>query len=289
MKIYVTGGTGFVGSHLAHKLAWAGHEVTLGGLSTEGVIELPDHAEVEQIDVTDPETLDFSGHDVVIHLVGLSPLFEPKVPYHKIHVEGTENVIEACQEAGIDRYVHMSALGADPEADTEYLRTKGEAQTLVENSGLDWTVFRPSVIFGEGGQFLNFTESLLTPFVTALPGGGKNKFQPIYVEDIGDLFVETIEDDHHIGEAYNFGGPDVFSMKDIAKLIEKSKGRVLKVLPVPMPFVRIAMTLSEELGLKFGRDQYRSLKKDNITEENDVEAFRKSVDEMEPLEGYLGL
>jgi len=289
MKIYVTGGTGFVGSHLAHKLAWAGHEVTLGGLSTEGVIELPDHAEVEQIDVTDPETLDFSGHDVVIHLVGLSPLFEPKVPYHKIHVEGTENVIEACQEAGIDRYVHMSALGADPEADTEYLRTKGEAQTLVENSGLDWTVFRPSVIFGEGGQFLNFTESLLTPFVTALPGGGKNKFQPIYVEDIGDLFVETIEDDHHIGEAYDLGGPDIYSMKDIAKLIEKSKGRVLKVLPVPMPFVRIAMTLSEELGLKFGRDQYRSLKKDNITEENDVEAFRKSVDEMEPLEGYLGL
>ena len=289
MKVYVTGGTGFVGSHLAHKLAWAGHEVTLGGLSTEGVIELPDDAEVEQIDVTDPETLDFSGHDAVIHLVGLSPLFKPKIPYHKIHVEGTENVIEACQEAGISRYIHMSALGADPNADTEYLKTKGEAQTLVENSGLEWTIFRPSVIFGEGGHFLNFTESLLTPFVTALPGGGKNKFQPIYVEDIGDLFVETIEDDHHIGEAYNLGGPDVLSMKQIAKLIEKSKGRSLKVLPVPMPFVKIAMTLSEELGLKFGRDQYRSLKKDNITDENNVESFRKPVDDMETLEGYLGL
>ncbi len=288
MKVYVTGGTGFIGSHLAHKLAWAGHEVTLGGLSTEGVIDLPEDAEVEQIDVTDPKTLDFSGHDAVIHLVGLSPLFKPKVPYHKIHVEGTENVMEACEEAGIERYVHMSALGADAEADTEYLRTKGEAQTLVENSGLDWTVFRPSVIFGEGGQFIEFTDSLLTPFLTGLPSANPD-FQPIYVEDIGDLFVEAIEDEKHIHKSYNLGGPEVYSMKDIAKLIEKSKGRDLTVLPVPMPFAKIGMLLSENLGLKFGMDQYRSLKQDNTIEENDINHFRKKVDEMETLESYLGL
>ena len=288
MKVYVTGGTGFVGSHLAHKLIWAGHDVTLGGLSTEGVIDLPEDAEVEEIDVTKPETLDFSGHDAVIHLVGLSPLFEPKVPYHNIHVEGTENVMEACEEADINRYIHMSALGADAEGDTEYLRTKGEAQTLVENSDLDWTVFRPSVIFGEGGQFIDFTESLLTPFVTALPGANP-KFQPLYVEDIGDLFVETVEDEKHIHQTYDLGGPEVRSMKDIAKLIERSKGRDLTILPVPMPFVEIGMKVSEQMGLKFGMDQYRSLKKNNIVEENDVKNFRKSVDEMETLSDYLGL
>ena len=288
MKVYVTGGTGFVGSHLAHKLAWAGHEVTLGGLSTEGVIDLPEDAEVEKIDVTNPDSLDFSGHDAVIHLVGLSPLFKPKIPYHKIHVEGTENVMEACKEAGIERYVHMSALGANADADTEYLRTKGEAQTLVENSDLDWTVFRPSVIFGEGGQFIEFTDSLLTPFLTGLPSANPD-FQPIYVEDIGDLFVETIEDEKHIHHSYNLGGPEVYSMKDIAKLIEKSKGRDLTVLPVPMPFAKIGMLLSENMGLKFGMDQYRSLKQDNTIEENDVNHFRKKVDEMETLESYLGL
>lgn len=288
MKVYVTGGTGFVGSHLAHKLIWAGHDVTLGGLSTEGVIDLPEDAEVEEIDVTKPETLDFSGHDAVIHLVGLSPLFEPKVPYHNIHVEGTENVMEACEEAGIDRYIHMSALGANPKGDTEYLRTKGEAQTLVKNSDLDWTVFSPSVIFGEGGQFIDFTESFLTPFVTALPGANP-KFQPLYVEDIGDLFVETVEDEKHIHQTYDLGGPEVRSMKDIAKLIERSKGRGLTVLPVPMPFVEIGMKVSEQMGLKFGMDQYRSLKKNNIVEENDVKNFRKSVDEMETLSDYLGL
>ncbi len=290
MKVYVTGGTGFVGSHLAHKLVWAGHEVTLGGLSTEGVIDLPeDNVEVEQIDVTDPETLDFSGHDAVIHLVGLSPLFEPKVPYHKVHVEGTENVMEACKDASITRYVHMSALGADAKEDTEYLRSKGEAQLLVENSDLDWTVFRPSVIFGEGGQFIQFNESLLTPFVTGLPGGGRSRFQPIYVEDIGDLFVEAVEEDKHIGESYDLGGPETYSLKDIAKMIEKSKGRKLKVLPIPMIFAKIGLTVTEKLGLKFGLDQYRSLKKDNVTEENDVKHFKKSLTEMETLESYLGL
>lgn len=288
MKVYVTGGTGFVGSHLAHKLAWAGHEVTLGGLSTEGVIDLPEDTEVEEIDVTNPDSLDFSGHDAVLHLVGLSPLFEPKVPYHKIHVEGTENVMKACEEAGIKRYIHMSALGADAEADTEYLRTKGEAQTLVESSDLDWTVFRPSVIFGEGGQFIDFTDSLVTPFVTGLPSANPD-FQPIYVEDIGDLFVEAVEDEKHIHKSYNLGGPEIYSLKDIAKLIEKSKGRDLKVLPVPMPFAKIGMLVSENLGLNFGMDQYRSLKKDNITEENDVKHFRKQIDEMETLESYLGL
>ena len=288
MKVYVTGGTGFVGSHLAHKLAWAGHEVTLGGLSTEGVVDLPEGVEIEQIDVTDSSTLDFSGHDVVIHLVGLSPLVKPSIPYHKIHVEGTENVVEACEKANIQRYIHMSALGADAEADTEYLRTKGEAQTLVENSGLDWTVFRPSVIFGEGGQFIEFTGSLLTPFVTGLPGADP-EFQPIYVEDIGDLFVEAVEDEKHIHRLYDLGGPEKYSMKDIAKMIEKSKGRSLTVLPVPMPLVKAGMKASETLGMKFGMDQYRSLKKDNIVEENDVEHFRKSEDDMKTLSGYLGL
>lgn len=285
----MTGGTGFVGSHLAHKLAWAGHEVTLGGLSTDSPIELPDDAEVEQIDVTDPETMDFSGYDAVIHLVGLSPLLRPRISYHKVHVEGTENVVAECRESDVERYVHMSALGADTGADTEYLRTKGEAQMLVENSGLNWTVFRPSVIFGEGGPFLRFTDSLLTPYITALPGGGKNLLQPIYVEDIGDLFVETLEDSHHIRERYDLGGPEKLSLKDIAKLIEASKGRSLEVLPVPMPLVKASMMVSEQLGMKFGMDQYRSLKKDNVTEENDIGSFRKSVDEMETLEGYLGL
>ncbi|MFP4230094.1 MAG: complex I NDUFA9 subunit family protein [Candidatus Nanohaloarchaea archaeon] len=288
MKVYVTGGTGFVGSHLSHKLAWAGHEVTLGGLSTDSPIELPEDAEIERIDVTDPDTLDFEGFDAVIHLVGLSPLFKPNVSYHRIHVEGTENVLQACREAGVNRYIHMSALGADPGAETQYLWTKGEAEDAVKNSGLDWTVFRPSVIFGEGGEFLNFTESILTPFIAALPRSNPG-FQPLYVEDIGDLFVEAVEDEKHIRQSYDLGGPEAYSLKEIAEMIEASKGRNLTALPLPMTMVKAGMTLSDKLGLKFGMDQYRSLKKDNIPDKNDVDAFRKNVEKMKNLEQYLGL
>ncbi len=288
MKVYITGGTGFVGSHLAHKLVWAGHKVTLGGLSKNAPIDLPEDIEVELIDVTDPETLDFSDHDAVIHLVGLSPLFKPNISYHSVHVEGTVNVMEACKDAGISRYIHMSALGAHPEENTTYLRTKGEAQVLVESSELDWSIVRPSVIFGEGGQFLNFTESLITPYVTALPRGGKNKFQPIYVEDIGDLFVEIIENPHsHTHKKYDIGGPKIHSLKDISKMIEKSKGRSLRVLPVPMGLTKIAMSVSDKIGLKFGLDQYRSLKKDNITNKNSLDNFKKDVDDLRTIEDYL--
>lgn len=287
MNVYIVGGTGFVGSHLAHKLVWNGHKVTVGGLSTEPAISLPERVETEKIDVTDSETLDFTGYDVVINLVGLSPLFQPRIPYHKVHVLGTENVIYACEEANVKRFIHMSALGADPRADTEYLRTKGEAQLLVEESSLEWTIFRPSVIFGKGGQFLEFTESLLTPFVTALPGDGRNKFQPIYVEDIGDLFVEAVENQQHIHRVYDLGGSEKLSLKDVAKLIERCKGRNLKVLPVPMPFVKTALILGDKIGLRFGLDQYRSLKKDNTVDENDIVEFEKSEGELETVEHYL--
>jgi NADH dehydrogenase len=288
MKVFVTGGTGFVGSHLAHKLAWSGHEVTLGGLSTDSPIDLPEASEVEEIDITDPETLDFSGYDTVIHLVGLSPLHKPEVPYHRIHVEGTENVIEACKNSNVDRLIHMSALGAGPEADTEYLRTKGEAEELVKNSDLDWTIFRPSVIFGDGGEFTEFIDSLTLPFISGIPSANP-KFQPIYVEDIGDIFVEAVEDVKHIGKSYDLGGPEIHSLKDISKMIERSKSVGLKTFPIPMPVIEPVMYLSDRLGLGMGMDQYRSLKKDNTATENSLGEFRKSRDELETLPSYLGI
>ncbi len=289
MKIFVTGGTGFVGSHLAHRLAYSGHNVTVGGLNPEKtVLDLPPNVEAIKCDVTDPDTLNFEEFDTVIHLVGLSPLKKPSVPYEKVHFEGTENVLEECRSSDISRYIHMSALGAETDADTAYLRTKGEAERQVKDSELDWTVFRPSVIFGEGGQFLNFTESLLTPYLTFLPGGGRNRFQPIYVEDIADLFLEAVEDEKHIDQAYNIGGPEVLTLAEISKTVEKQKGRGLKVLPVPLIAVKYGLTLSEHLDfVPFGLDQYHSLKIDNTVQDNSLEQFHKNMGELITVREYL--
>lgn len=288
MKIFITGGTGFVGSHLTRKLLH-NHEITVGGLNPEdAALELPEKVERERIDVTDRETLDFSEYDCIIHLVALSPLKKPPVPYHKIHVKGTENVVDQAVEDDVEKFLHMSALGADKKADTEYLRTKGESEKYVESSELDWRIMQPSTMFGEGGQFLNFLSNLTTPYLTVLPGK-TTRFQPIHVEEVATLIEESLKD-RYSGRKFEVGGPQKLNLGEIARKIEKSKGRALKILGLPMPLFRLAMIISGKIPFSpFGTDQYHSLKTDNVTEENSVEELGLNIDEMKTLDKYLKL
>lgn len=286
MKIYITGGTGFVGSHLSGALA-KDHDVTVGGLNPESsVVEIPEGVERERIDVTERSSLDFSGFDCVIHLVALSPLMKPPVPYRRIHVEGTSNVVSQAVEDNVDSFFYMSALGTDLNADTEYLRTKAEAEEVVKDSDLEWRIMHPSTIFGEGGQFLDFISNLTTPYITVLPG--KNtRFQPIHVEDIVKCIEQSLKDEYS-QEIFEIGGPDKIRLGKIAKMIERSKGRGLKVIGLPMAFFRLAMIVSERVpSSPFGTDQYFSLRKDNVTEHNDVKNLGIKTGEMTRLEEYL--
>ncbi|PSG98881.1 MAG: complex I NDUFA9 subunit family protein [Nanohaloarchaea archaeon SW_7_43_1] len=286
MRIFITGGTGFVGSHLTRKLV-ENHEVTVGSLSPEeATLELPEEVERERIDVTDKEVLDFSDYECVIHLVALSPLKKPPIPYSKIHFEGTRNVVNQAQEDEVEKFFHMSALGADENADTEYLRTKGEAEKYVENSNLDWRIMKPSTMFGNGGQFLEFLSSLTTPYLTVLPGKS-TKFQPIYVKEVVTLIENSLEDEYS-GEKFEVGGSERLSLGEIAVKIEKSKRRSLKALGLPMPIFKLAMTISERIPFSpFGIDQYYSLRTDNITEENAVKNLGLQIDKMKTLDKYL--
>jgi NADH dehydrogenase len=132
----------------------------------------------------------------VVYLVALSPLFKPSGGYERhydVHLGGTENAVRAAKEHGVEKYVQMSALGADPDADTAYIRSKGEADRVVRESGLDWTIFQPSVIFGEGDEFVGFTKLLAPPYFTPLPGGGKSEFQPIWIGDLVQMFAMAVE------------------------------------------------------------------------------------------------
>lgn len=277
-----------MGSHLAKKLVEE-HEVTVGGLAPESsVLELPEELERERIDVTDRLTLDFSGYDCVIHLVALSPLKKPSVPYHHIHVDGTKNVVKQAEEDEVGTYFHMSALGADPDADTEYLRTKGEAEKIVQSSDLDWRIFRPSVIFGEGGEFLNFTSQMTVPYLTVLPGK-YTSFQPVHVEDITELIARSL-DESHSGKIFEIGGPEKLALGQIAKMVDKSKGRELKTFSLPDTFFLGSMMISEQLPLSpFGIDQYRSLRSDNVPDKNQVEELGLEPEEMKRLRDYLEL
>lgn len=295
MSIYVTGGTGFIGAHLCNELTDRGHEVVAVSRSPEDEA-VPMRAEIGRAegDVTDSTTLDFSNADTVVHLVALSPLKKPRgKTHHEVTAEGTANVVEACERDCVERLVHVSALGADPEGDTAYIRAKGESEDEVRGSSLDWTIFRPSVVFGDGGDFVSFTKVLTTPYVTGLPGGGENSFQPIHVEDLVGMIADSVGEDEegHVGETYEVGGPEALTLAEMAEMVYRAEDKSLRVFPVPMPLAKIGLALAEPLPfVPFGSDQYRSLKMENVVKgTNDIDVFGLSEDDLTTFGEFLGL
>ncbi|MFC7046912.1 complex I NDUFA9 subunit family protein [Halobacteriaceae archaeon GCM10025711] len=291
MKVLVTGGTGFIGTHLCRELHERGHDVTALSRSP-GDADLPAGVETAVGDVAAYDSIQnaFEGQDVVVNLVSLSPLFKPSGGdrmHDEVHRKGTENVVRAAEEHGLRKVVQMSALGADSDADTAYIRAKGRAEEVVRESDLDWTVVRPSVVFGEGDEFTEFTKLLTTPYVTALPGGGRTRFQPIWVGDLVPMVADCVEPEHD-GETYEFGGPEVLTLADVTRLVYRSEGKSVTVLPVPMPLAAVGLALADPLPfVPMGRDQYRSLKMDNTVTRNDVETFGVSESDLTTFASFL--
>ncbi|MBP1923065.1 NADH dehydrogenase [Halorubrum alkaliphilum] len=297
MRVLVAGGTGFIGSYLCRALADGGHEVTALSRSPSETPEGVDSA-VGDVTAYDSIAPAVDGHDAVVNLVALSPLFEPKggnVMHDRIHRAGTENLVRAAEEAGADRFLQMSALGADPDGDTAYIRSKGQAEEIVAGSDLDWTTFRPSVVFGEGGEFVSFTKRLkgmFAPLVPLypLPGGGTTRFQPIHVEDLVPMLVAALEDDEHVGETYEIGGPEVLTLREVTNLVYEAERKGVTIVPLPMPLARLGLTvLGAVPGFPMGPDQYRSLKFDNTTADSDIGAFGVDASGMTTLGEHLGL
>jgi len=292
--VLVTGGTGFIGTHVCRELDDRGHDVTAFARSPEDA-DLPASVERAVGDVTAYDTVAdaVEGHDAVVNLVALSPLFKPRQGdrrHLEVHLGGTENVVAAAEEAGVEYVLQMSALDADAEGPTAYLRAKGRAEEVVRSSDLEYTVFRPSVVFGDGGEFVGFTKQLTTPYVTGLPGGGKSKFQPIWVQDLVPMLADAVEDEGHWGKTYEVGGPESLTLADVARLVYRAEGKSLRVLPVPMPLAAIGLTLADPLPfVPMGSDQYRSLKLDNTTDDNDVGAFGVDPGELTTLGDYLAV
>jgi NADH dehydrogenase len=161
---------------------------------------------------------------------------------------------------------------------------------VVRSSDLDWAIFRPSIIFGDGGEFVSFTTKLTTPYVTGLPGGGKTRFQPIYVEEFVPMVGDAVEDETYVRNTYEIGGPDVLTLADVAKLAYRARGKSLTVLPVPMVLAGLGLSAAGAIpGFPMGPDQYRSLKFDNTVPNNDVDAFGVDVADLTTLPEYLGL
>jgi NADH dehydrogenase len=297
MDVLVVGGTGFIGTALCHALDEAGHEVTAFSRSPENA-DLPSGVDRVAGDVRDAEAVSAAveGNDAVYYLVALSPLFEPTggLTHEAVHLGGTRHTVTACERHGVDRLVHLSALGARTDAPTAYLRTKGEAERLVTESDLEWTVFRPSVVFGEGGEFVSFTRELKSTFAPGLPvypipGGGTTPFQPIWIEDFVPMLVAALEP-RHAGQAYDVGGPEVLTLAEVARLAFRAEGKSVSVVSLPTALAKVGVRLAGPLPfIPFGVDQIRSLDEDNRVPDNDIDAFGVAESDLRTLSDYLGL
>jgi NADH dehydrogenase len=293
MNVLVVGGTGFIGEKLCRELSDRGHAVTALSRSPDEA-DLPEDVRRETGDVTAYDSVEsaFESQDAVVNLVALSPLFRPDGgdrKHFEIHLQGTENVVEAAKEHGVPRVIQMSALGADPDGPTAYIQAKGQAETVVEQSGLDYVIFRPSVVFGDGGEFVPFTKKLAPRPAAPLPGGGDTRFQPIWVGDLVPMLADAVEGDDHDGEVSEIGGPEVLTLEEVAETAHAADGHSFTAIPIPMALADVGLSVLGSLGGPMGRDQARSLRMDNTTDDNDIGAFGYSEADLTTLGEYLGL
>ncbi|HQZ31968.1 MAG TPA: complex I NDUFA9 subunit family protein [Arenimonas sp.] len=269
LKIVILGGTGFVGRHLVARLAADGHAVTLlsRNLACHGNRLLPPGVELREVDVYDPTVLrdSFTGCDVVVNLVGiLNERGDSGRGFRRAHVELTKLVIAAMQLAGVRRLLQMSSLNAG-RGQSHYLKSRGEAEAAVKASGLDFTIFEPSVIFGhDDGLFCRFAQLLKLAPVMPLARAGA-KFAPVYVNDVVEAFVRALGNRKTFGEVYELYGPDVFTLADIVRMTARARGLSRVVVPLPDPVGRLqAFAFDFVPGKPFSSDNFRSLLTDSV-------------------------
>ena len=274
--IFIAGATGFVGGHLVDDLQSKGHrlkclvrsERNAGQFAAKGV-------EVVRGDITDPGTIEgvLRPEDFVVHLVGI---IEEKrgATFRGIHVEGTANLVAEAKRAGVRHFFYQSALGADKNSWSGYLKTKAEAEEIVMNSGLDYTIFRPSLIIGPWDGFTKkILDMLKLSPVVPIPGEGGAKFQPVYIKDWLRCIGATIGNPRAYRGMFDIGGPEQLTYKEIVQMLAESAGKKKPVFNVPMGLMKISALLLETVlsSPPVTSEQLRLIESDNICDPEAVE------------------
>jgi len=268
-QVCIIGGSGFVGRAITREAIRRGYRVSVGCRHPERARALQvDGAVLHKVDLANGNGLHeaIAGAGAVINLVGI--LFERgRQSFDAIHLHGTERIVAACQATGIKRYVHMSALGGGSNPGSDYARSKGLAEEVVRESDLDWTIFRPSVIYGEGDVFFNRFKFLssLAPVLPVI--SGKSRLQPVWVEDVARAFVDALGMNQTIGQSYDLGGPDAYSMHELMQILMGELDRYRLLLPLPSFAAKagaVAASLLPNPPLTL--DQLRMLERDNVVE-----------------------
>jgi len=267
-SIVVVGGSGFVGRHVVARLVDDGWRVIVPTRRRGNARELflLPTVEVVEADVHRPGVVAGLAQNAsaVVNLVGI--LNETRgETFADAHVGLAKSVVEACRAAGVRRLLHMSSLHADPSGPSRYLRSKAEAEAAVAGSGLDWTIFQASVIFGRGDSFLNMFAQIL-PFapVVALPRADA-KFQPVYVGDVAECFARALTLEETVGERYPLCGPRVYTLRELIRYVGELTGAVRPVIGLPRALGTLQALVLEHLpGMPMSRDNLASMERDSV-------------------------
>ncbi len=298
LNICMLGGTGFVGHSIVNRLVDLGHNVSVVTRHRErhrDLLVLPT-LQLVQGNIFDKAFLNYelAGADVVINLVGILNEFRGQPGFDAVHAELPGVIAEVCREQGVPRLLHMSALKASNGGPSAYLRSKGTGEDRAHQVGgraVAVTSFRPSVIFGPGDSFTNRFATLLkwTPGVLPLPCADA-RFQPIYVEDVAQAFVKSIDDYRTFGKRYELCGPKAYTLKQIVNTIAHVSSQPRYVLALGNGLSTLQAMVGELLpGKPITLDNVRSMREANICGEGFPEVFAFNPAKLEDVvPRYLG-
>jgi NADH dehydrogenase len=277
LSICILGGTGFVGTRLVARLISEGHRVTVLSRDREQHkhLRVLPGLTLENCNVYDAAALSehFRGQAVVINLVGiLNERGFGGGGFRRTHTELTRGALQAARSAGVTRLIQMSSLGASLTAPSHYLRSKGDAERLIQSDSgsVDWTIFKPSVIFGPGDSFLNRFASLLATLPFVFPLAKPNAMmQPVFVDDLVAAFVLCLHGGATSRQIYELGGPHRYSLREIVAFVAKITRRRRLIIGLPDFLARLQAAVMDFVpGRPFSTDNYRSLTIDSVCRED---------------------
>lgn len=284
-RVFLTGSSGFVGSAVLSELLARGYLVNALSHRTPPA-RSDNRLQIVPGDLLQPQSLDqgMRGCAAVIHLVGIireKP--RQNITFERIHAQGARNLVQSALRSGIRRFVHMSALGTRPNALSRYHLSKYAAEQTLRHSGLDWTIFRPSLIHGPGGEMMRMEAMwarkqappplFFSPFMPYFAGKNTGRIQPVLVTDVARAFVDALHKPSTIGQVYELGGPDQLTWPQFHRICANlivGKKRLTVGIPIPVANLLCAAGIAGLLG--FNRDQVIMSQENNTC---DLTAFTR--------------
>jgi NADH dehydrogenase len=228
--------------------------------------------------VNDRASLDAAmvGCDAVVHLVALARDWNDGADLERVNAVGTATIVAAAETAGITRFIHLGALGVLERPELHYASSKARGEGFVRASSLDWTILKPSLIWGERDGFFNIVAALvkLPAPAVPVPGNGKSRFQPVWVGDVARAIVQVLDAPKgSIKASFELGGPRYWTYAEITREVSRALGKRRIIIPMPVPLITLVARISEAIRLPFpvATDQLRQLALDNIGATDAVE------------------